>query len=135
MKTDPRESIVTHDRQRRGTGIGGAAALCCALAVAAFGCASMNQKCSFYPDGILESYRQRSTVVGTGETEVVTTDCAALAYSTRDTGLSDNGKAALGEIAKGAVSALAPEMSALGVVEDLRERVTEALDDGVSSVP
>jgi len=76
------------------------------------GCASMNQRCSYYPDGILESYRLRSTVLGTGETEVVTTDCAALGYSTKDTGLSDNGKAALEGIAegvaRGAVGALVP---------------------------
>ena len=83
----------------------------CALTTAALllpGCASMNQKCSYYTDGRLESYRLRSTVVGTGETEVVTTACAALAYSTKDTGLSDNGKEALGEIAEGAVRALVP---------------------------
>jgi hypothetical protein len=72
------------------------------------GCASMNQRCSYFPDGTLESYRLRSTVLGTGETEVITTDCAALAYSTKDTGLSDNGKEALGKIAEGAVRALVP---------------------------
>jgi len=52
----------------------------------------MNQKCTYFDDGILETYRVRSTVLGTGETELVTTDCAALAYSTEDTGISDNGK-------------------------------------------
>lgn len=67
------------------------------------GCASMNQKCTYYEDGTLESYRLRSTVVGTGETEVVTSDCTVAAYSTKDTGLSDNGKEALGTVAEGAV--------------------------------
>jgi len=73
-----------------------------------FGCATANQRCDYYPDGRLEHYRLRSTVIGTGETEVVTTDCAALAYSTRATGLSDNGTQALGEIAEGAVRAMLP---------------------------
>jgi hypothetical protein len=72
------------------------------------GCASMNQKCSYYPDGRLSEYRIRSTVIGTGETEVATTDCAALAYSTRGTGISDNGKDTLGEIAEGAVRGVLP---------------------------
>jgi hypothetical protein len=78
------------------------------LLVAATGCAAINQRCAYYPDGTLESYRLRSTVLGTGETETVTTDCAAMAYSTKDTGLSDNGKEALGEIAEGAVRAMVP---------------------------
>ena len=73
-------------------------ALCALLALAA-GCASMNQRCSFYPDGRLETYRLRSTVVGTGETELVSTDCAVAAYSTKDTGLSDNGRAAVTDVA------------------------------------
>ncbi len=67
------------------------------------GCASMNQKCSYYEDGTLESYRLRSTVVGTGETEMISTDCTVAAYSTKDTGLSDNGEQALGTIAEGVV--------------------------------
>lgn len=49
-----------------------------------------------------------SMVLGTGETEQVTSACGDFAYSTRDTGLSDNGKAALGEIAEGAVRGLKP---------------------------
>jgi len=72
------------------------------------GCASMNQKCSYFPDGRLEAYRVRSTVVGTGETEIATTDCAALVYSTKDTGISNNGKAVIGEISEGAVRAMLP---------------------------
>ncbi len=72
------------------------------------GCASMKTTCEYHPNGRLETYTLRSTVVGTGETEVISTDCAALAYSTKDTGLSDNGKAALGKIAEGAVRGLVP---------------------------
>lgn len=79
-----------------------------ALLLVCGGCATANQRCDYYASGQLEHYRLRSTVVGTGETEVVTTDCAALAYSTRDTGLSDNGTDALGEITEGAVRALVP---------------------------
>jgi hypothetical protein len=71
-------------------------------------CATGSQKCTYFPDGTLETYKLRSTVVGTGETEIVTTDCAALGYSTKDTGLSDNGKAALGTIAEGAAKGLSP---------------------------
>lgn len=71
-----------------------------------FGCASMNQKYTYYPDGTLKSYRVRSTVVGTGETELIATDGITLGYSTKDTGLSDNGKEALGTIAEGAVKGL-----------------------------
>ncbi len=74
-------------------------------------CASMKTTCEFQ-NGVLQTYSLRSTVVGTGETEVISTGCAAIAYSTEDTGLSDNGKAALGEIAegaaRGAVGALVP---------------------------
>jgi hypothetical protein len=72
----------------------------------------MNQRCTYYPDGTLESYRLRSTVLGTGETEVVSTDCTVASYSTQDTGLSDNGREALEEVAesvaRGAVGALVP---------------------------
>jgi hypothetical protein len=67
----------------------------------------MNQKCSYYPDGILKSYRLRSTVMGTGETEMVSTDCAVAGYSTKDTGLSDNGKEALADITDTVVKATA----------------------------
>ncbi len=72
------------------------------------GCASFRQTCEYYPDGRLSTYSLRSTVLGTGETEAVSTDCALTAYSTKDTGLSDNGKAAIGEISEGAVRALIP---------------------------
>jgi len=49
-----------------------------------------------------------SWVLGTGETEQVTNACGDYAYGTRDTGISDNGKDALGKIAEGAVRALVP---------------------------
>jgi len=73
-----------------------------------FGCASMRTTCEYSNEGRLLTYSLHSTVVGTGETEVISTDCAALAYSTEDTGLSDNGKDALGEIAEGSVRGLVP---------------------------
>ena len=68
----------------------------------ATGCASVRQVCR-YDAGNLVLQETRSLVVGTGETELATTACAALSYSTQDTGLSDNGKAALGVVAEGAV--------------------------------
>ena len=71
-----------------------------------FGCASMNQKCSYFDDGVLESYRVRSTVLGTGETELITTDCTAAVYSTKDTGISDNGRESLGLIAEGVMKGM-----------------------------
>ena len=70
-----------------------------------YGCAHAHLKQAF-PDG--SSCEIRSTVLGTGETELATSACGDFAYSTRDTGLSDNGRAALGEIAEGAVRALVP---------------------------
>lgn len=73
----------------------------------ASGCATMTQTCR-YEAGVLVEQATRSTVIGTGETEVATTACAALSYSTQDTGISDNGKAALGTIAEGVAAGLVP---------------------------
>jgi len=43
-----------------------------------------------------------SVVVGTGETELVMVNpCGSLGYSTKDTGISDNGKEVIGEVAEG----------------------------------
>lgn len=105
MKNGLRGSRVTDDH-RRVRWLTAPCTVLCALFI--FGCATANQRCDYYADGRLEHYRLRSTVVGTGETELITTDCAALGYSTRDTGLSDNGTAALGTIAEGAVRAMLP---------------------------
>lgn len=102
MKNGFRGSRRIDDRHRVGTLIRGATALC-ALFVVAAGCASFNQKCSYFEDGTLKDYRLRSTVIGTGETEAVSTDCAVSGYSTRDTGLSDNGREALEDITEAAV--------------------------------
>jgi hypothetical protein len=49
-----------------------------------------------------------SGVVGTGETEQVTNACGDYAYATKDTGISDNGKAALGMVAEGAARGIMP---------------------------
>ena len=78
------------------------------LAIALLGgCASVRQVCR-YEAGRLVLQDTRSTVAGTGETEFATTACAALSYSTQDTGLSDNGKDALGVVAEGAVRGALP---------------------------
>jgi hypothetical protein len=74
--------------------LGRAAALGACL-IALSGCASFNQRCLYNDDGTLQYIRTRSTVVGTGETELVSTKCGDVGYSTRDTGLSDNGVEAL----------------------------------------
>ena len=79
-----------------------------AALLALSGCTTLSQRCDFFPDGMIEHYRLRSTVIGTGETEVATTACTELVASTRDTGLSDNGVAALGMIAEGAVKGAIP---------------------------
>ena len=99
MRNGLRGSRVSDDWNRVCRLVWGCTLLC-ALLLLGVGCASMNQKCTYYPDGIMETYRLRSTVVGTGETEMVSTDCAVAGYSTKDTGLSDNGRVALGEIAE-----------------------------------
>jgi hypothetical protein len=49
-----------------------------------------------------------SWVLGTGETEQVTNSCGDYGYSTKDTGISDNGKAALGMVAEGAARGIMP---------------------------
>lgn len=82
------------------------AALCLLLLL--WGCATTRQSCEYHSNGRLERYQLRTAILGTGETELVTTDCAALAQSTKDTGLSDNGTDALGVIAEGAAKGLSP---------------------------
>jgi len=79
-------------------------ALFLAALLALSGCQTVNQRCDFYADGTLEHYRLRSSVVGTGETEVITTDCAKLTSSTQDTGISDNGVKGIGVIGKAAAA-------------------------------
>lgn len=74
------------------------------VAALASGCATFSQVCEYDQAGHLIAQETRSTVVGTGETELATDACAALSYATQDTGLSDNGKAALGVIAEGAAA-------------------------------
>jgi hypothetical protein len=49
-----------------------------------------------------------SWVLGTGETEQVTNSCGDYAYSTENTGISDNGKDALGMVAEGAARGIMP---------------------------
>jgi len=66
------------------------------------GCATVHQQCDYTDEGWLESYRLRTTVWGTGDVEVTTADCAVLAYSSSDTGLSANGTKAVGIVAEAA---------------------------------
>jgi len=49
-----------------------------------------------------------SWVLGTGETEQLSSACGEYAYSTRDTGISDNGRDLAGALAAGAASGLIP---------------------------
>jgi len=72
------------------------------------GCASFGQRCRYDAAGRLVEQATRSLVIGTGETELVTSACAALSYATQGTGLSDNGRAALGTVAEGAVAGALP---------------------------
>lgn len=89
-----------------------AAVRCMGAAAAALtllsGCATMRQTCR-YDAGALVEQVTRSTVVGTGETELVSRSCADLAYGTRDTGLSDNASAVLPKVAELAVRAMMQE--------------------------
>ncbi len=67
------------------------------LLVLPLGCATMNEKYTLYDtDGVVtETGRIRSTVIGTGETTLTvrTDECGVprLEYTTRDTGLSEEG--------------------------------------------
>ena len=75
------------------------------------GCASTHSW--YYHDNGVLCAEVRSTVLGTGETEMLSeSTCATLGYSTRDTGLSDNGKEVviqgLESLAKGAIKGVVP---------------------------
>lgn len=72
------------------------------------GCASMNQLCIYDDEGELKTIRTRSTVVGTGETTLASTNCAAMVYSTRDTGFSEEAAPVLGAVTEGAMKGLVP---------------------------
>ena len=64
------------------------------------GCAYATQT-AYYETGEICA-RTRSLIWGTGETEQVSNACGDYAYSTEDTGLSDNGRIALDSIAEAA---------------------------------
>ena len=61
------------------------------LATLTLGCAGFSQQCD-YEKGYVTDVSVRSFVLGTGETELVSVECADLSYSTIDTGISDNGR-------------------------------------------
>ncbi|MCI0408175.1 MAG: hypothetical protein L0191_06380 [Acidobacteria bacterium] len=82
------------------------------------GCATFEQHCRWNERGRLTEQVTESTVVGTGETEFLgNRGCSAMSYTTSDTGLSNNGKDALGKVAEGAaqgaVGALVPSPGAV----------------------
>ena len=84
-------------------------ALLIALLSGMLGCAGMNQVCAYYEDGTLKLQRIRSTVIGTGETELVSSDCGQIAYSTRDTGFSDNAEPVLTAVTEAAMKGIVPK--------------------------
>jgi hypothetical protein len=85
--------------------------LCVVGAFILSGCATTYDR-YYYPDG-KKCAIILSSVVGTGETELLAVNgCGTLGYSTKDTGISDNGKDAIGKVAeglaKGAVKGVVP---------------------------
>jgi len=78
-----------------------------ALALLSAGCAHAHLEV-FDPETGDKTCEVESWVLGTGETEQVTNACGDYAYGTSDTGISDNAKESLGEIAEGAVKGLVP---------------------------
>ena len=97
------------------------AALALLVLVLATGCATAKQTCEYYEDGTLESYSYRGAILGTGSTEVVATDCGVMAYSTANTGISDNGKESLGIVADAVIQGVVPQAAGGAVVERLFE--------------
>ncbi len=94
-----------------------------ALVAGLVGCATFNQRCEYHADGTLERIRTRSTVFGTGETEMVSASCADVSYATLDTGISDNGKdtvLGLGKLAAAGASG-GGTIAAEGLVERMGE--------------
>ncbi len=75
------------------------------LACLVAGCASFRQTCR-YEAGELVKQVTRSTVVGTGDTEVVSSACAEVAYSTHDTGFSENAAPVIEAVGEGVAKGL-----------------------------
>ncbi len=79
------------------------------LACLSMGCATLGEKLKITgADGSVTEYSSRLWILGGGHTEFISGSDGSTAYSTHDTGLSDNGRDALGVIAKGAASGLLP---------------------------
>lgn len=70
-------------------------------AVVMMGCAHAHTR-TYYPDGELKC-NSATTVFGRGEVEVLveSDDCPDTIYESNDTGLSDNGAEAIGNVAEG----------------------------------
>jgi hypothetical protein len=87
------------------------ATLCVIGALTLSGCASTHNW--FYDELGLLCAESRSLVIGTGDTElVIVNPCGGSVYTTSNTGISENGKEAIGNvvegIAKGAVKGMVP---------------------------
>jgi len=77
-----------------------------AWVLVASGCAHATRICDWHDNGTLARQYTTSTVVGTGDTEIETAGCEAFAYSTHETGFSDNARVLLPEIAGKIASAV-----------------------------
>lgn len=74
--------------------------LCVIGALVLSGCATTYNR-YYSPDGKRCAITM-SLVVGTGETELIAVNpCGTIGYSTKDTGISDNGKEVIGTVAEG----------------------------------
>ncbi|HUW10122.1 MAG TPA: hypothetical protein VM537_10360 [Anaerolineae bacterium] len=98
------------------------------LLLIGLGCATVNQRCEYSDEGVLTHYRLRSSVIGTGSLELTTGDCTVLAFGTEDTGLSDNGTAAIGIVAE-AARKTTPSGAAGSVLEDLISGSSQDCED------
>jgi hypothetical protein len=83
------------------------------IALSGLGCATIAESITVTDvDGSVTEYRSRLWIVGGGQTEFISGGDGTTAYSTNGTGLSDNGRAALeevaGALAEGAVKGLVP---------------------------
>lgn len=75
-------------------------AICVIGALTLSGCATTHNW--FYDEYGQLCAESRSGVLGTGDTElIIINPCGSSAYTTKDTGISDNGKEAIGKVAEG----------------------------------
>jgi hypothetical protein len=73
------------------------------------GCTTMSERFKIVsPDGTVTEYSSSVRSLGNGPAEFVSAGDGTTGFSTAGKGLSDNGKAALGEIAEGTARAMLP---------------------------